>query len=64
MNTLLSKIEHFCKDRGLSEWQFGELALNDRHFIRQLRSGRDVRMSTLARVEAFMSSYRAQDAAA
>ena len=58
METLLSDIEKFTAKNGLSEWQFGELALNDRHFIRQLREGRDLRMSTVDRVKSFMRSYR------
>lgn len=58
MDTLLTDIEKFAAKNGLSEWQFGELALNDRHFIRQLREGRDLRMSTVERVKVFMRSYR------
>lgn len=58
MATLLSDIEGFCRRHSLSEWQFGELVLNDRHFIRQLREGRDLRLSTLAKVREFMTEYR------
>ena len=58
MKTLLSDIEKFAARHGLSEWQFGEMALNDRHFIRQLREGRDLRMSTVERVKHFMATYR------
>lgn len=58
MITLLSQIEAFRASNGLSEWRFGELALNDRHFIRQLREGRDIRLSTAERVRAFMAGYR------
>lgn len=43
----------------LSDWQFGELALKDKHLIRQLRAGRDLRMSTVARIEQFMADYKA-----
>lgn len=41
----------------LSEWQFGELAMNDRHFVRQLRDGRDLRVSTLGRIHNFMDTF-------
>jgi hypothetical protein len=58
MAELLTEIDAFLADHGLSDWQFGEKALNDKHFIRQLREGRDVRMSTLHRVRAFMAEYR------
>jgi len=64
MVTLLSQIEAFCARNGLSEWRFGELALNDRHFIRQLREGRDIRLSTAERVRVFIAGYSAQQEAA
>lgn len=53
--TLLSEIEKFCTKHGLSERQFGTLALNDKNFIPQLREGRDLRLSTVERVRCFMS---------
>lgn len=62
MEDLLQTIETFCAANNLSEWQFGEAALNDRHFIRQLRDGRDLRMSTLGKVRDFMSNYPAPKA--
>lgn len=58
MSTLISEIEAFTQRHGMSEWAFGEAALNDRHFIRQLREGRDIRVSTLARVRGFMATYQ------
>jgi hypothetical protein len=57
MIELLSQIEAFSAAHSLSEWQFGELALKDRHFVRQLREGRDIRLSTAKRVREFMSEY-------
>ena len=57
METLIAQIESFMAAHGLSEWQFGEQAINDRHFVRQLREGRDLRMSTVSRVSAFMAEY-------
>lgn len=56
MQQLLADITQFNTRHGLSEWQFGELALNDRHFVRQLRDGRDLRISTLARVREFIDA--------
>jgi hypothetical protein len=58
MSTLLSEIEAFTARHDMSEWAFGEAALNDRHFIRQLRDGRDIRISTHGRVTRFMAEYR------
>jgi len=58
METLLSDIESFLSDHPeLSEWQFGELALNDRKFIAQLRDNREPRRKTVARVRSFMQDY-------
>lgn len=54
--TLLAEIEKFCAEAGLSESQFGTLALNDKNFIPQLREGRDVRLSTVERVRAFIAA--------
>ncbi len=57
MADLIENIDDFRAKYELSEWQFGELALNDRHFVRQLRDGRDLRMSTLRKVQDFMAAY-------
>ena len=57
MLDLITQIEAFSTKHGLSEWQFGELVMNDRHFIRQLRTGRDLRMSTVERVKTFLDTY-------
>jgi hypothetical protein len=57
MDELLKAIEAFCRDNGISETRFGELALNDKPFVSQLRAGRDVRMSTVDRVCDFMARY-------
>jgi hypothetical protein len=66
MSTLLSDIEVFREAHSLSEWQFGELALSDRHFVKQLRADREPRRKTVAKVRHFMATYRgdAQQAAA
>jgi hypothetical protein len=64
MDTLLSEIEVFCKAHDLSEWQFGDLALKDRYFIRQLGKGREPRSATVGRVRQFMASYKAEARAA
>jgi hypothetical protein len=64
MQTLLSEIELFMDTHGLSHWQFGKLALGDKHFVRQLREGRDIRVSTEGRVRSFMLTYNPQREAA
>jgi len=59
MTELIQQVEDFCAQQCVTESAFGELALNDRHFVRQLRAGRDVRMSTVLKVRRFMETFRA-----
>lgn len=63
--SLLTDIEAFLDAHGLSPTAFGVLALNDRHFVKQLRRGRRVWPETEARVRNFMVTFKpAQKAAA
>jgi hypothetical protein len=64
MEELLSDIETFIAAHEMSEWMFGESALRDRHFIRQLRDKREPRRATIAKVRNFMASYRPEQVAA
>ncbi len=63
MDDLLTQIETFCADHGLSVWDFGEQALNDRPFVGQLRNGRRVWPETADKARKWMASYRADRAA-
>lgn len=63
MDSLLSQIEAFCRDHGLSESQFGLLALNDKNLIPQLRNGRDLRTSTARRIQDWMAAQLRERAA-
>jgi hypothetical protein len=63
MDALLSDIIEFCTAHGLSKWQFGSMALNDRPFVAQLEAGRRVWPETEAKVRAFMVAYTEQKAA-
>jgi hypothetical protein len=58
MSTLLSDIMAFCEAHGLPESRLGELALNDKPFVSQLRKGRRVWPETEAKVRRFMATYR------
>lgn len=62
MPTLISEIDTFMAAHGLSERQFGELSLKDKNFVNQLREGRDLRLSTVAKLRHFMMTYRAEAA--
>lgn len=63
MEQLLSDIEAFCDAHDLSTTRFGELALNDKPFVKQIRAGRRLWPETEQRVRSFMASYRADRAA-
>ena len=56
-DTLLADVEAFCTTHGLKDWQFGIQALNDPHFIRDLKNEREPRRKTIRRVREFMSTY-------
>lgn len=56
---IVAEIEAFvAKHEELSDSLFGDLAVNDRHLVRDLRAGRDLRMSTVGKIRAFMATYR------
>ena len=45
----------------MSQWRFGELALRDKPFVKQLQDGRRVWPETEAKVRKFMVSYEGGD---
>lgn len=53
--TLLTQIEAFCHRNRMTETRFGKSALNDPSFVHELRRGRDVKLSTAERVQAWMA---------
>jgi hypothetical protein len=66
---LLDDIKAFCTTHGLSIWQFGEKAMNDKSFVKSLEADppRRIWPETEAKVRRFMATYRpdaSQDAAA
>ncbi len=63
MQNLIREIEQFCLRNDISETRFGELALNDKPFVSQLKSGRDLRSSTAVKLRKFMADYESGDAA-
>lgn len=56
---LLSAVERFAADHGMSEITIGRKALNDPHFVRQLRDGRRCWPETEKKVRDFMAAYDA-----
>jgi len=55
MSSLLADIESFLKRHDISATRFGDEALGDRHFVRQLRKGRRSWPETETRARAFMA---------
>lgn len=49
---------------GLSERRFGELALNDKNLISDLRGGRSPSLNTVEKLRRFMATYPNHDRAA
>ncbi len=64
MAQLLTDIEAFLAEQGLAPTRFGDAALGDRHFVRQLRDGRRVWPETEKKVRDFMAGYPDQQEAA
>ncbi len=56
--SLLAQIEAFLKRESVAETAFGRGALNDPHFIENLRNGRRVWPETAEKVRKFMREYR------
>lgn len=60
---LLEEVEAFLHRTGMPPSVFGLRALNDASFVRRLRGGLDVRLSTVERLRRFMADYREEQAA-
>ena len=58
MADLLQDVERFLIAQNIAATRFGDEALGDRHFVRQLREGRRVWPETEQKVRAFMGSFK------
>lgn len=63
MEQLIADIQAFCDAHGMKPTRFGELALNDKPFVKRLEDGRRIWPETEAKVRRFMATYRPQEAA-
>lgn len=52
-------VRNFLTESGMAESRFGDLACNDRCFVRDLDAGREPRASTQRKVLAFIDEQRA-----
>lgn len=57
MDKLIKDIERFCARHKMPDTRFGELALNDKPFLSQIRKGRRLWPETESKVRDFMASY-------
>jgi len=65
MDQLIADIDDFLTRNSMSEKAFGLAAMNDHHFVRDLREkGRSPSLRTVDRVNKFMAEYLPQSAAA
>ena len=64
MSHIATDIEAFLAAHEMAATRFGELAMNDRHLVRQLREGHRLWPETEAKVRRFMATYRPESAAA
>jgi hypothetical protein len=55
--TLLQEIDAFLDRTGMTQTRFGQEAMNNSSFVRQLRKGGSVTLRTMDRVRSFMSDW-------
>jgi hypothetical protein len=56
---LLAEIEAFLPKRGIKETTFGLMAVNDGKFVKRLRDGANMTISTLDRAREFIRAQTA-----
>lgn len=55
---LLRDVEDFLNSTGMAASVLGELIMNDRHLVRKLRNGREVKITTADRIRSFIAEHR------
>ncbi len=55
---LLAEIEAFLRETGIAPTRFGQDAVGEKSFMIELRRGRDLRLSTVAKVKTYMERER------
>lgn len=59
-----AKVEAFLVQHRLPPSRFGRLSCNDSAFVITLRQGRELKLSTIRKVEAWMQTYTPPEASA
>lgn len=55
------EVETFMASWRMPATEFGLLAMNDGHFVRQLKQGRNVSLGTVEKVRQFMRDYNGKE---
>lgn len=55
--TIVEQIDAFLTEHSMSPITFGRKVMGDPHFVRDLRGGRDIRMSTAEKILDFIQRY-------
>jgi len=61
--TFKAEIDQFLEDMDMGKVMFGLAVANDPGFYSKMASGKDFRLSTVSRVQAYMAGKRAEAAA-
>jgi transcriptional regulator with XRE-family HTH domain len=64
VDTLLPRIEEYCRATGTAESTFGRIAVNDGKLVRRLRAGGSITLRTLQRIEGVLSAAPSRGSAA
>lgn len=59
---LLREVEAFLVKSGMPATSFGEQLMNDRHLVRRLRAGSEVRLRTADKIREFIANYNQKKA--
>jgi hypothetical protein len=54
---LIAEVEAFLERHAMSATRFGLASVNDGHFVRELREGKDIKLSTAEKVIGFMAKH-------
>ena len=54
---LVAEIDAFLAGYGMSETAFGEAVFHDKHFVRELRRGRDCQASSIDRCRTYIAAH-------
>jgi hypothetical protein len=57
LRDFIARVEAYLARTGMKTALLGELAVNDRGFVFDLRAGREPRFSTMERVDRFMAEH-------